>query len=80
MGSSNNFNLWFVTGFSDGESTFTFNITKSLRNSVRYKIQLLFRLGLHSRDLALLEKIPQIFEGKGHISYNNKNNSAKFTL
>ena len=49
---------WFVTGFSDGgakhsPSTFSFNIIKSTSSPLGYKIQLLFRIGLHSKDLPL---------------------------
>lgn len=56
-----------MSGFCDGESTFTFNIIKSTSSPVGYKIQLLFRIGLHSKDLALLEKIQNFFQHKGQI-------------
>lgn len=62
---------WFITGFSDGESTFTFNLIKNPSNPVGYKIQLLFRIGLHSKDLALLEKVQEFFGGKGQIYKSN---------
>jgi hypothetical protein len=65
--SNDNTNLdpWFITGFSDGEATFTFNIIKSPSNPVGHKLQLFFLITLHKKDLPLLTLIQKYFDNKG---------------
>ena len=43
-----------VTGFIDGEGCFTVQISKSKTNNLRFKVEAIFRIELHSRDLDLL--------------------------
>jgi hypothetical protein len=69
---TNKLNPWFVTGFTDGEGNFLINIRpKSNRNS-GYSVELVFRINLHSRDRALLEKIRDFF-GVGRLTAESKN-------
>lgn len=65
--SNDNTNLdpWFITGFSDGEATFTFNIIKSPSNPVKYELQLFYIITLHKKDLPLLVLIQKYFDNKG---------------
>lgn len=62
---STNLDPWFITGFSDGEATFTFNIIKSLSSPVGYKLQLFYLITLHKKDLPLLALIKKYFDNKG---------------
>jgi len=60
-----NLDPWFITGFSDGEATFTFNIIKSPSSPVGYKLQLFYIITLHKKDLPLLTLIQKYFDNKG---------------
>jgi hypothetical protein len=57
----------FVTGFSDGECSFSIIFIKSPTSPNGYKIQLVYKIKLHTKDLALLESIKAHF-GVGNIS------------
>lgn len=67
-----NLNPWFVTGFRDGEGCFSIKITKSSTNRIGFQVQLLFSIGLHVKDIVLLESIKTSLGGLGKIS-NTKN-------
>jgi hypothetical protein len=69
--SSDNLNPWFLTGFSDAESNFTVRIIKSNSVKVGWIVQPVFQIGLHKRDLNLLEKI-RIFWGVGEIYHKEE--------
>ena len=62
-----NLNPWFLTGFTDGEGSFIINIYRHNTCSTEWSIQLVFKIGLHQKDLALLEQIQSYF-GVGKIS------------
>jgi len=61
-------NPWFITGFSDAESTFTIIIDKNIKRKIGWRVQAKFQIGLHYNDLDLLLKIQQFFGGIGSIS------------
>lgn len=64
---------WFVTGFSDAEGTFIISITKNDKLLVGWEVKAMFKIGLHIRDLNLLEQIQKFF-GVGKVSIDiNKN-------
>lgn len=50
-------NPFYVTGFVDGEGCFFVGISPDSRSSTGYRVKLTFQLGLHEKDLALLELI-----------------------
>lgn len=54
-------NPWFVTGFCDAEASFSLNINKDTSNKFGLKVQIIFQIGLHKRDKALLEQIQRSF-------------------
>jgi len=54
-------NPWFVTGFSDAEASFSLNINKDIFNKFGLKVQIIFQIGLHKKDKALLEEIQRSF-------------------
>ncbi len=70
----NNLNPWFLTGFSDGESSFTVRIFKSKTLKIGWTIQPVFQIGLHKKDLDLLKKI-QVFLGVGEIYHKEESSN-----
>lgn len=68
-----NLNPWFITGFSDGESSFTVRIVKNNTIKVGWVVQPVFQIGLHKKDYSLLKKIEKYF-GVGVI-YNKEDSS-----
>lgn len=71
---SDNLNPWFLTGFSDGESNFHVRIIKSNSVKVGWVVQPVFQIGLHKKDLNLLEKI-QAFWGVGEIYHKEQSSN-----
>jgi len=55
-------NPWFVTGFSDGESTFGISIYKKSASKLGWDVLVYFQLGLHKKDRVVLEKIKSYFK------------------
>lgn len=70
----NQFNPWFITGFSDAEGCFSVNINLNKNNKLklRWKVQAFFSITLHKKDLAILEKIKFTW-GVGEIYIHGKN-------
>lgn len=56
----------YITGFSDAESSFFITFIKSNKSPVGYYIQLCFQIGVHKKDMFLLESIKSYF-GVGNI-------------
>ena len=50
-------NPWWVTGFIDGEGSFILSIYKDQRQKMGWWIHLSFKIALHIKDKALLERI-----------------------
>lgn len=63
----------FITGFSDGDSTFTVSIYKR-DNKIGWGVQIAYSIELHHKDMLLLEQIKNSF-GVGNIIV--RNNSGK---
>lgn len=59
-------NPFFITGFTDGEGSFTLSIRSSDKYTSKWKVQYAFQIGLHKKDVALLEKI-QLTLGVGKL-------------
>jgi hypothetical protein len=66
--SSYNINPWFLTGLVDAEGMFTIKVDKYLKNKTGWRVQSVFQVGLHIRDLELLEKMQKYFGNIGSIS------------
>lgn len=62
--SDNYLNPQWVSGFSEGDSSFHVSIS-SKTNQVR----VIYSIGLHKRDLPLILKIQEFFGGIGKISF-----------
>ena len=59
-------NPWFVTGFTDGEGSFSIIVAKRDSSKVQWQGRLFFQISLHVKDKALLEQIKNFF-GVGEI-------------
>jgi len=59
-------NPWFLTGFSDAESSFSILIQHNKNYATNYRVKAIFAVGLHTKDTAILEAIKS-FWGVGSI-------------
>ena len=69
----------YVSGFSDGESSFHVSILKKKGYKIEYQILPIFTIQLHIKDIDLLEKI-QSFFGVGVIRKKIKSNSVIYSI
>lgn len=58
---------WFISGFADAEGTFVIIVRKNTKYRLGWKVEAVFRIGLHKRDLDLLKQIQAYFGGVGSI-------------
>jgi hypothetical protein len=65
--STNELNPYYITGFTDGEGCFFVGVSPDSKSKTGYRVKANFQIGLHLKDLALLEQI-QLFFGVGKIS------------
>lgn len=63
-------NPWFVTGFIDAEGSFTVTVVKDSKRKLGWRVECKFQLGIHERDLPLLQQIREFFGEIGKI-YNS---------
>jgi hypothetical protein len=68
---------WWVTGFVDGEGSFSIRIVKKMNKGLGYTIQLVFRVGQLSKDTALINQI-KIFFGCGYVQVSTKYNFTTY--
>lgn len=54
---TNKLNPWFVTGFTDGEGCFLVNVRPNSKMKTGYSVELVFKISLHSKDIALVENL-----------------------
>jgi len=66
-----NLNPWWLTGFIDAEGCFRISVIKDNRYKTGWSIQLFFKILLHLKDRALLEKIKKYFGVVSVIVYND---------
>lgn len=71
---------WFLTGFIDAEGTFIVPIRPKTDRKYGWEVLSEFKLGLHPKDLPLLEAIQAYLGGIGTISVNKTNNVAIFRV
>ncbi len=57
----------YITGFTDGEGCFFVGVSKDIKFKTGYRIKATFQIGLHEKDIALLEQI-KLFFGVGQIT------------
>lgn len=73
-------NPWFLTGFSDGESSFKILVKKSLTHKNGWQIIANFRIELHVKDLELLKSIQKFFNGIGQVGLVSTRKLAYFEV
>lgn len=73
-----NLNPWFVTGFTDGEGSFSIIVAKSGTFKVQWQARLFFQISIHVKDIILLEQIKKYF-GVGEI-YPKTSDSIIYTV
>lgn len=66
-GKNININPWSLTGFVDGDGSFSISITKSKNDNLICKVQPVFTIGLHIKDLPFLLSIKKYFKDIGNI-------------
>jgi len=53
----NKLNPWFITGFSDAESSFMILVQPRSDSKTKWRIKATFAIGLNKKDMAILEDI-----------------------
>jgi LAGLIDADG endonuclease len=63
---SKQLNPWFVTGFADAESSFNILIQPRSDSKTKWRVKAIFAIGLHKKDIVILENIKSWF-GVGRL-------------
>lgn len=65
-----NINPWFLTGYTDGDGTFSIRFRTSISSAFGYNISLVYAIGAHQNpnNRKLLEDIKRYFNNEGSIS------------
>lgn len=71
---------WFITGFSDAESSFQIIVSSSTTTKNTWQIRGRFSICLNYNDLPLLYSIQSFFGGIGYISLQPSNRAASFVV
>jgi hypothetical protein len=69
---------YYVTGFCDGESTFSVSVVKDSRQKTGWALKISFKIGLNPRDKILLVRLMAYF-GVGKI-YNEGVKSCRYSV
>lgn len=72
-------NPWFITGFVDAEGSFILKIRKSPKYKAGWKVEPVFSIGLHKKDLRILEQI-QIYWGGTIGRITRTDNAVSLTV
>ena len=65
-------NPWFITGLTDAEATFSVTVKVNKPSRLGWRVEAVFQIGLHKKDLELLNRIKAYFGDIGTIvSYSN---------
>jgi len=78
--SLNQLDPWFITGFADGESSFSILISEYKKLKVGWQVKAEFQLCLHSKDVEILYKIQEFFKGIGNISIKSNRDVAQYRV
>jgi hypothetical protein len=80
INSNNNLNPWFLTGFTDGDGSFNIRVSKDPNGKLICKVQPVFTIGLHLKDLPLLELIQKYFGGVGRIYIREEDKTVYYNI
>ena len=70
---------WFVTGFADGEGSFSVSIYKNAEFKVGWRVLLNFSIGLNEKDQTLLQEIKNYFS-VGSINWKHGMKTIQFRV
>lgn len=73
-------NPLFLTGFIDGDGLFNILVSKDIRGKLLCKVQPLFTIGLHKKDLPLLLMIQEYFGGIGKIYTRKADETVHYNI
>jgi hypothetical protein len=76
---NNKFNPFFITGLADAEGSFVCIVRKSAGHKLGWRVEVIFQIGLHTKDLELLKVIQAYFDGIG-IIVKNSNHMCAFRV
>lgn len=71
---------WFITGFVDAEGCFSISVIKDPRYKVGFRVETLFSISLHKKDLAILKLIQAFFGGVGNINFETKRDVVSYKI
>ena len=77
---NNNLNPYFITGFVDGEGSFSLILAKDKKYKLGWLVYPVFQISLHLKDKAVLELIQNYFNGIGSIFIEEKRNLVNFKV
>jgi hypothetical protein len=66
-----NINPWFITGFSDAESSFVISIYPDSNSKLKWRVTASFSIHIHIKDIELLQQIQNTL-GVGKVRKNSK--------
>ena len=66
-----NLNPWFITGFSDAESSFIISFYRDENSKLKWRVSAYFSIHIHIKDIALLEQIRDTL-GVGKVRKNSQ--------
>ena len=75
-----NINPWFITGLIDAEGSFSVIIDKNKPRKLGWRVQTKFQLGMHLRDLSLIQQVQTFFGGIGSIHINKTLNKVNYSV
>lgn len=73
-------NPWFVTGFTDGDGSFTLYVSKATTGKLLCKVQPAFTIGLDYKDLILLQEIKKFFGEVGKIHTRKDGSGVQYVI
>ena len=73
------FNPWFITGFCDGESSFTVSVYPDSKSKLKWGYSTSFNINLHIKDIFILEKIQNTW-GVGRIQIRKDEPVAEYIV
>jgi len=71
-------NPFWVTGFSDGDSSFIIKFQK--RSNLTWQIKPVFQIGLHLKDKDIIYNLQYFFNDTGIVSFDEKNQKVYLTI
>lgn len=77
---SSNFNPWTLSGLIDAEGSFTLILDKNKTRKLGWRIQSKFQIGLHLKDLCLLQQIKGYLKGAGSLHIDGKKNRVIYSI